>query len=156
MSPAEVRHVRLRRRAYGYKRRDVDAALDRVAEAFAEVWRQRADLEERNHEISVELARHQEIEAMLRKTLVTAERSADVMRADARREAERIVREAEQRAREIVGEAHHERERIRHELIRLEEREREFRIRFRSMLSATAQLVDEYERDASDHTIVQS
>ena len=64
---------------------------------------------------------------MLRKTLVTAERSADVMRADARREAERIVREAEQTAREIVGEAHHERERVRHEIIRLAEKEREFR-----------------------------
>ena len=69
-------------------------------EAAWGVWRQRADLEERNHEIAVELARHQEAEAMLRKTLVTAERSADVMRADARREAERIVREAEQTARE--------------------------------------------------------
>ena len=75
---------------------------------------------------------------MLRKTLVTAERSADVMRADARREAERIVREAEQTAREIVGEAHHERERVRHEIIRLTEKEREFRARFRAMLTATS------------------
>ena len=111
MSPAEVPHVRLRRRLLGYKRRDVDAALERVADAFGDVWKERADLEEKNHSQTVELHRHQEAEAMLRKTLVTAERQADVMRADARREAERIVREAEQRAREIVGEAQHERER---------------------------------------------
>jgi cell division initiation protein len=156
ISPAEVRHVRLRRRIYGYRRADVDASLANVAEAFGEVWRQRADLEERNHDLSVELARHQEIESMLRKTLVTAERSADVMRADARREAERIVREAEQRAREIVGEAHHDRERTRHDLIRLEEREREFRARFRAMLGATERIVDEYERDTHEQTIVRS
>jgi cell division initiation protein len=154
ISPAEIRHVRLRRRVFGLKKKDVERELDRIAESFSEVWRQRQDLEERNHEIAVELARHQEAEAMLRKTLVTAERSADVMRADARREAERIVREAEQTAREIVGEAHHERERIRHEVIRLHEKEREFRARFRAMLDATGAIVDSYEADTGDAVAV--
>jgi len=78
ISPAEIRHVRLRRRLFGLKKKDVQRELDRIADSFGEVWRQRQDLEERNHEIAVELARHQEAEAMLRKTLVTAERSADV------------------------------------------------------------------------------
>ena len=150
ISPAEIQHVRLRRRFFGLKKRDVERELDRIAESFSEVWKQRQDLEERNHEIAVELARHQEAEAMLRKTLVTAERSADVMRADARREAERIVREAEQTAREIVGEAHHERERIRYEIIRLQEKEREFRARFRSMLDATGSIIESYEQDAGE------
>ena len=150
ISPAEIRHVRLRRRVFGLGKKDVERELDRIAESFSEVWRQRQDLEERNHEIAVELARHQEAEAMLRKTLVTAERSADVMRADARREAERIVREAEQTGREIVGEAHHERERVRHEIIRLAEKEREFRARFRAMLDATGAIIDSYEDDTGE------
>ena len=154
ISPAEIRHVRLRRRLFGMKKKDVDRELDRIAESFGEVWRQRTDLEERNHEIAVELARHQEAEAMLRKTLVTAERSADVMRADARREAERIVREAEQNAREIVGEAHHERERVRHEIIRLAEKEREFRARFRAMLNATSAIIESYEADTGETVAV--
>jgi len=156
ISPAEIRHVRLRRRFFGLKKKDVQRELDRIADSFGEVWRQRQDLEERNHEIAVELARHQEAEAMLRKTLVTAERSADVMRADARREAERIVREAEQTAREIVGEAHHERERVRHEIIRLQEKEREFRARFRAMIDATGAIVDSYEADTGESMAVAS
>lgn len=156
ISPAEIRHVRLRRRFFGMKKKDVERELDRIAESFGEVWRQRQDLEERNHEIAVELARHQEAEAMLRKTLVTAERSADVMRADARREAERIVREAEQNAREIVGEAHHERERVRHEIIRLNEKEREFRARFRAMLNATSAIIESYEEDTGEAVAVTS
>ena len=70
---------------------------------------------------------------MLRKTLVTAERSADAHAVPTRREAERIVREAEQTAREIGAEAHHERERAPpHEIIRLAEKVREFRARFRA------------------------
>jgi cell division initiation protein len=154
MSPAEVRHVRMKRGLFGYRAKDVNGTLDRVAEAFGDVWRQRAEMEERNHQLAIELARHQEAEQMLRKTLVTAERSADVLRGDARRDAERIVREAEQRAREIVGEAHHERERVRHEIIRLEEREREFRARFRAMITATSSVVDQYEHDTGEHAPV--
>jgi cell division initiation protein len=147
ISPAEVQRVRLRRRLFGYKRRDVDAALERVAEAFGDVWRERADLEEKNHQQVVELQRHQEAEGMLRKTLVTAERQSDVMRADARRDAERIVREAEQRAREIVGEAQHERERVKHEILRLVEQERDFRLRFRALLDTGTRLVGEHEAE---------
>jgi cell division initiation protein len=154
MSPAEIRHLQLRRGAFGYRRKDVDVAVTGIADAFGEVWRQRDELEERNHELARELARHQEAESLLRKTLVTAERSADVMRADARRDAERIIREAEQRAREIVGEAHHERERIRLDLMRLEEREREFRARFKALLGATQTVVDSYEAESSADTVI--
>src|SRR4029078_11009610 len=68
ISPAEIRHVRLRRRLFGLKKKDVERELDRIAESFGEVWRQRQDLEERNHEIAVELARHQEDEARVRQT----------------------------------------------------------------------------------------
>jgi cell division initiation protein len=154
MSPAEIRHLRMRRRLFGYRTRDVDGAVDRIADAFTEVWRQRDELEDRNHELARELGHHQEAEALLRKTLVTAERSADVMRADARRDAERIVREAEQRSREIVGEAHHERERIRLEIMRLEEREREFRARLKALIGATGSVLESYEAESREETVI--
>lgn len=146
MTPAEVRHLRLRRRPLGYRRRDVDGALDELAASFEEVWRSRADLEERLHVLEAELERHRGQEVALRRTLVTAERSSEAMRADARREADRIVREAEQRAREIVGEAQHERERIRHEVLRLEGWEAEILARLDASLDATRRLLETHPR----------
>jgi len=86
-------------------RRRVQRELDQVAEAFEQVWRERADLGDRLEELEGELRHHRELEEMLRKTLVSAERASDAMRENARREASTILRDSEARAREIIGEA---------------------------------------------------
>ena len=147
IAPVELRHLRFPRRLLGYRKRSVDDQLERIAEAYGDVWRERADLQDRVEEQDGEIARHRELEEMLRKTLVSAERSVDAMRSQARHAAEQIVSEAEARAREIIGEAHAERERVRRDLYRLRETEKEFRARFRSVVSSTASLVDEYEAE---------
>jgi cell division initiation protein len=150
IAPVELRHLRFPRRLLGYRKRSVDDQLERIAEAYGDVWRERADLQDRVEEQEGEIARHRELEEMLRKTLVSAERSVDAMRSQARHAAEQIVSEAEARAREIIGEAHAERERVRRDLYRLRETEKEFRARFRSVVTSTASLVDEYEAELSD------
>jgi cell division initiation protein len=150
IAPVELRHLRFPRRLFGYRRRSVNDQLERIADAYGEVWRERADLQDRVEDQEAEIARHRELEEMLRKTLVSAERSVDAMRSQARHAAEQIVEEAEARAREIIGEAHAERERVRRDLYRLRETEKEFRARFRSVVSSTASLVDEYEAELSD------
>jgi hypothetical protein len=43
---------------------------------------------------------------------------------------------------------------VRHEIIRLQEKEREFRARFRSMLDATGAIVDAYEADTGEAVAV--
>ena len=150
IAPVELRHLRFSRRLLGYRRRSVDTQLERIADAYGDVWSERADLQDRVEEQDAEIARHRELEEMLRKTLVSAERSVDAMRSQARHAAEQIVREAEGRAREIIGEAHAERERVRRDLYRLRETEKEFRARFRSVVSSTASLVDEYEAELDE------
>jgi len=150
ITPAEVRHLRLPRRPLGLSKRKVRRELDRVADSFETTWRERADLIERAEESDAELRRYREMDEMLRRTLMSAERSADGLREGARRDASAIIRDAEQRGREIVGEAHAERERIRRDMLRLRETEREFRTRLRSVMGSAERLVSEYEADLSE------
>lgn len=147
LSPVEVRHLRFPRRPLGVSRRRVQRELEQVAEAFEHVWRERADLGDRVEELESELRHHRELEEMLRKTLVSAERASDAMRENARREASTILRDSEARAREIVGEAHADRERVRREALRIRDAEREFRSRFRSVVASTVHLVEAYEAE---------
>lgn len=147
LTPVEIRHVKLGRRLGGYDRPATDALLVRIAESFEDVWRERADLRDEIERLEGELARFRELEVLLRNTLVSAERSADELRAQAHREADVILDEARVRAREIGGGAESERERVRAEIRRLKNVEAQMRAEYRAFL-ATA--LDRLEGDTEE------
>jgi cell division initiation protein len=153
LTPVEIRHVKLRRRPLGYDRKATDRLLADIVASFEQVWRERADLRDSMEDVEVELARQKEIEGALRSTLISAERMADDVRTQARREADVIVSEARSTAREIVAGAENERERIHGEIRRLRALEVDVRAEYRGFLvSALDRLEgDTQERQASGH-----
>ena len=134
VSPVEIRHVKLPRGLAGYRRRTVETLLEDIRLSYEEVWRDRADARDEIDRLESELARHKELETLLRNALVSAERSADELRAQARREADVIVEEARVRAREIASAAEGERERVRAEIRRLRALEADVRREYRAFL----------------------
>ena len=112
MTPVEVRRLDLRRGLFGYRRSHVHRAIDEIADSFEAVWRERSELGERVHELEGEVARHVELETLLRSTLVSAERAAQDMKEQARREADLIVAEAGAEGRRIVRDAIAEKEQL--------------------------------------------
>jgi len=142
-TPVEVRHVKLRRGLFGYKRRAVDRLLEEVTESFESVWRERADLGDRVEQLDSELGRHRELETLLRTTLISAERAAHELRDQAKREAEVIVAEAQAEARTITRSARAERERLAGEARRL-------RLLLHAALDAVDEAKDEELEAASE------
>lgn len=137
LTPVEVRHFDgLRKGLFGYKRAPVHRLMDEVADSFESVWRERAELVERVEALEVELARHTELETLLRATLVSAERASQDMREDARREAEVIVTEANGEARRVLREAISEKERLFGEVRRI-----------RALLRSALEVVDPIRGD---------
>jgi cell division initiation protein len=104
--------------------------------SYEATWRERADLLEENERLEGELARFKELEILLRQTLVSAERSADDIRAQARREADLVLEEARSEARETVLRAENERERLNGELRRLRSLEADMRVEYKAFLEA--------------------
>ena len=152
LTPVEIRHVKLGRRLGGYDRSATDALLVRIAESFEDVWRDRADLRDEIERLEGELARFRELEVLLRNTLVSAERSADELRAQAHREADVILDEARVKAREIGGGAESNRERVRADIRRLKNVEAEMRAEYRAFLVTALDRLegDTEEREAPD------
>lgn len=152
LAPVEIRHLELKRGLLGYERKAADRVLGEIAESFEAVWRERADLREEIERMEGELARFKELEVLLRNTLVSAERSADDVRSQSRREAQVILDEARVKAREVAGGAESERERVRSEIRRLKAVESEMRADYRAFLVTALDRLegDTEERSASD------
>ena len=112
ITPVELHHIELKRGLRGYRRRAVDRLLEEIADSFEEVWRERADYADRIEQLQSELARHRDLETLLRTTLVSAEKSAHEMRDQAKREAQLVVEEAHAEARSVIRAAAAERERL--------------------------------------------
>ena len=120
LTPVEIRHLQLRRAFLrGYRRSGVDKLLTEIADSFEDVWRERADLSDRLDELETEASKHRELEALLRSTLVSAERAAHEMRDQARRESDLIVQEAHAEGRRVIREITAEKQRLENDVRQL-------------------------------------
>jgi cell division initiation protein len=131
LSPQEIRHAKIAR-GWGYGRGGVDSLLDEVVKSFEEVWAERAELQDRLERMESDIARYRDLETLLRKTLVSAERSAQELKDQARREADIVMTEAHAEARLIKQQALAEREHLRGESSRI-----------RSLLRSALAIVDD-------------
>ena len=113
LTPVEIRHMQPPRTLLGGYRRDpTDRLFDEIVGSFEDVWRERADLADKVEHLEAELARFRELESVLRTTLVSAEKAAEQLREQARREAELVLTEVQAQARELQRRAVIENERL--------------------------------------------
>src|SRR6188508_2652171 len=143
LSPVEIRHVKLGRSLFGYRRGATDQLHEEIVESFEEVWRERADLRDKLERMESDIARYRDLETLLRKTLVSAERSAQELKDQARRESDVLMNEAHAEARLIKQRALAEREHLRGEASRI-------RSLLRSALAITSELDGDDETEESD------
>jgi cell division initiation protein len=137
ITPVEVRNVDLQRAwLRGYRRRAVDELLDEIAESFGGISRERDRLSDRLEELEGEAAKHRELDALLRSTLVSAERAAQDMKEQARRESDLIVQEAHAESRRVTRESAAEKRRLEEDMTKI-----------RAQLGAAFELLGEWPQD---------
>jgi len=139
LTPVEIRHIKPGRGVLGYRRAGVDRLLTEIVDSFENVWRDRADLVDKVEALEGDIARHKELEALLRTTLVSAERASHELKDQARREADNIVAESHAEARAVSWRAAAERERLDGELRRI-----------KALLSSALEAVEEATDDTGD------
>jgi cell division initiation protein len=122
LTPVEIRHLSPPRAFRGYSTDHTDRLLAEIAASFEDVWRERADLADKVEQLEQDLVRYKELEALLRTTLVSAERAATELKEQARREADVILTEAHGEARAVQRHALAENERLVVETRMLKER----------------------------------
>ena len=129
-APADVSDRELRRTWFrGYRPEDVDRRLEEAAARFEEVQRECSRLTARVEDLKAEVQGHEELETLLRSTLVSAERAAQNMKTQALHESDLIVREAYAESRRVTREAAAEKHRLEEDMVSI-------RMQLRSALEA--------------------
>jgi len=120
LTPVEIRHLQPAKTLIrGYSRTAVDDLLDEIVVSFEDVWRERADFADKIDQLEADLVRYRELEALLRTTLVSAEKSAVTLKEQAGKEADLIVEEARAEARSITRRARADHDRLLAEVRRM-------------------------------------
>src|SRR5437762_3080038 len=102
VSPLDLRQQRFRSAFRGFDKVEVTSFLAAVADDYEQALRETDRLRQDLTRMEAVLNEHREAERNLRNTLMTAQKLADDIKANAEKEAERIVREAEGRAQLIL------------------------------------------------------
>jgi cell division initiation protein len=142
ITPVEVRHAQLGRGLFGYSRSATDNLLEAIAQSYEQTWWERADLRDEVERLQAELARFRDMERLLRDTMMSAEKAAEDVRGQARREYDLLLQEARLKAREIVMESEAEREKVRSEIRSLRSARSELRSSYRSFLQTALERLD--------------
>lgn len=98
VSPLDLQQQRFRTAFRGFDRIEVTSFLAAVADDYEQALRETDRLRQDLARMEAVLNEHREAEKNLRNTLLTAQRLADDIKANAEREARRIIREAEGRS----------------------------------------------------------
>ena len=98
VSPLDLRQQRFRSAFRGFDKVEVASFLAAVADDYEQALRETDRLRQDLSRMEAALTEHREHEKNLRATLMTAQKLADDIKANAEQEAKRIVREAETRS----------------------------------------------------------
>jgi cell division initiation protein len=143
--PAEVQDQKLKGRLRGYNKRAVEKLLQDVVASYEQVWQERDRLRARVEELETELAPLRGAEHHLSESLVTAERAAAEVRAQAAKDAEELLARARAESMAQQREMKARRTRLKNEIDRLELVDRELQASLRAFLLAGLELVEDRE-----------
>ena len=105
VSPKTLREVEFREKLKGYHQDDVDEFLERVAAGIEILQERLRQATERAVRAEQKLGETTEADDAMRRTLVLAQRTADMAVDEARQQAQQIVASAQAQAQQIVAEA---------------------------------------------------
>lgn len=146
LTPLDIHHKEFRRAIRGYNEEEVDVFLDQVAEEFERVFKENIDSKEQVEKMKEKVKQYEGVEETLQKALLTAQKAADEVQNNAQKESELIVKDAELKAKEIIQQILTEKQNLQSELGGLRGAEKEFREKFKDLLTQYLNVIEQDEK----------
>lgn len=148
MEIGEIAEKRFPKRLMGFDPSEVESFLRDVVDEMHRLMGENGKLKESLQGLDSVLKEHRDREQTIRTVLVSAQKSAEQIKANAEREARLIVSEAEVKAEGILKEANNRLIRMEQEMSELRRNRIQFGARMRSLLDSFRQVLDDEGKDA--------
>ena len=152
VTPLDLRQTKFQSALRGYNRDEVRSFMHEAAESYEQALRENERLRQEITRLDSMLKQYRQLENTLNGTLLSAQKVAEDMRANAVAESARVLREAEGRAELMVLSAQTRIEDVQREIDSLRLRRREAEADLESMISALRSTLD-FVRDQHRETV---
>jgi cell division initiation protein len=158
----DIRKQSFKKAIRGIDAEEVQAFLEMIAEEFERLNRENLEFKERERTLETEVKRYRDIENTLQETLRTAQKAADDVNENAKKEAQLIIKEADIRGNRAIEKSRNHVQMIRNEIVELKNQRDQFATRLQVLVQTqhdylaqltltdppvVEELVDEYEED---------
>jgi len=142
ISPMDIQRQEFARGLRGYHREEVRTYLNIVAEEVAALQRERDTLDQQVQNVQGLLDEHRQREAILKNTLLTAQRVSEELRDNARKQSESVVKEAELQADRLLELAQDRAHEVERGILDLRAQRSSLRTDIRALVTRLTHLLD--------------
>ncbi|MEN2992064.1 MAG: DivIVA domain-containing protein [Bacteroidia bacterium] len=149
LTPVEIQNQSFNRTFRGYDPDEVRSFLRQVAQEWGHLVEERQSLRQKLEQLTSEINRYKEMEALLQRTLLQAEEASQHTIQNAEKKASLIVEEARQKAEEILKAARYQKEQIEESIQSLLQRRQDILLELRSFLQLQLERLEQLTQGTS-------
>jgi cell division initiation protein len=155
LTPLDIHNKEFTRGFRGFDEDQVNDFLDQVIKDYEGVIRDKKQLESKVEELNARLQHFSDIENTLNKSILVAQETAEEVKQSASKEGKLIIKEAEKNADRIINEALAKSRKIALEIEELKKQSKVYRTRFRMLVEAQLEMLDDGDWDKLAESIEQ-
>ncbi|MFZ0133113.1 MAG: DivIVA domain-containing protein [Desulfobacterales bacterium] len=142
LTPLDIQQQRFRTRFRGFDTQEVDLFLDQMADAFEALLKQDEALKEEFRRLQLEIQGYKNREDAFKRALLNSQRVIEQMKENAQKSAELIVAEAEVKAERILNKAHNRLAQLHEDIAELKRQRVQLEVQIGSVIEAHGKLLE--------------
>lgn len=147
ITPVDIKNQKFAKSFRGYDPSEVEGFLEMLATTMEELLLENRKLKEQHIALESTLKSYTDLESNLKDALVTAQKVAEELRENAKKEAELLMRETRLKAERNMEEAYGTISTIKKQVADLENLKRDYLVRFKSLLDTHRNIIESMEKE---------
>lgn len=148
ITPNDIQQQQFKIKFRGFDIREVDIYLERLSEAFESLTIENGKLRDKIDRLNLESEGYKKREEIFKRAILNSQKVLEQMKQNAQKSAELIVAEAEVNAEKILNRAHNRLAQLHEDISELKRQRMQIEVQIRSILESHTKLLDIEKEDA--------